>query len=162
MESVRRIAIGADHGGVELKEDLKGFLLELGYEVVDVGTEGHESVHYPHYAAQVARLVARGEVDRGILVCGTGIGMSIVANRFPGIRAALCHDLYTAIMSRRHNDANCLALGGRVLGKGLAREMVKAWLETPFEGGRHEVRLSLIKDLEEEVRTCPEGVIEGC
>jgi ribose 5-phosphate isomerase B len=146
-----RIAIGADHGGFELKEELKGFLLELGHQVQDFGTNGEESVNYPGFAAQVARQLSCGKADRGILICGTGIGMSIVANRFPGVRAALCHDLYTAIMSRKHNDANCLALGGRVLGKGLAREMVRVWLETPFEGGRHAIRLAQIRELEREV-----------
>lgn len=146
-----RIAIGADHGGFELKEELKVFLQEMGHEVQDLGTHGQESVHYPGFAVLVARRICQGEADRGILICGTGIGMSIVANRFPGVRAALCHDLYTAIMSRKHNDANCLALGGRVLGKGLAKEMVRVWLETPFEGGRHELRLAQIRELEKEI-----------
>jgi ribose 5-phosphate isomerase B len=146
-----RIAIGADHGGFELKEELKGFLREMGHQVQDLGTHGEESVHYPGFAVLVARQISQGEADRGILICGTGIGMSIVANRFPGVRAALCHDLYTAIMSRKHNDANCLALGGRVLGKGLAKEMVRVWLETPFEGGRHELRLAQIRELEKQI-----------
>ncbi len=146
-----RIAIGADHGGFELKEELKRFLEEMGHQVQDLGTQGEESVHYPSFAALVARQLLGGQADRGILICGTGIGMSIVANRFPGVRAALCHDLYTAIMSRKHNDANCLALGGRVLGKGLAKEIVKLWLETPFEGGRHELRLAQIKELEKKI-----------
>lgn len=146
-----RIAMGADHGGFELKEELKRFLEGLGHQVLDFGTSGEEPVHYPMFAAEVARQISTGQVDRGILICGTGIGMSVVANRFPGVRAALCHDLYTAIMSRRHNDANCLALGGRVLGKGLAREMVRAWLETPFDGGRHELRLAQIRELEQNI-----------
>lgn len=123
----------------------------MGHQVLDLGTHGQESVNYPYFAALVARRLHQGEADRGILICGTGIGMSIVANRFPGVRAALCHDLYTAIMSRKHNDANCLALGGRVLGKGLAKEIVRVWLETPFEGGRHELRLAQIRTLEEEI-----------
>jgi len=146
-----RIAIGADHGGFELKEELKGFLREMGHQVQDLGTQGEESVHYPGFAVLVARQICQGEADRGILICGTGIGMSIVANRFPGVRAALCHDLYTAIMSRKHNDANCLVLGGRVLGKGLAKEMVRVWLETSFEGGRHELRLAQIRELEKQI-----------
>lgn len=146
-----RIAIGADHGGFELKEELKEFLRDLGHQVEDLGTHEEHSVHYPGFAASVARRLCQGEADRGILICGTGIGMSIVANRFPGVRAALCHDLYTAIMSRKHNDANCLALGGRVLGKGLAKEIVRVWLETPFEGGRHELRLAQIRELEKEI-----------
>ncbi|MGQ9858426.1 MAG: ribose 5-phosphate isomerase B [Thermodesulfobacteriota bacterium] len=152
-----RIAIAADHGGFELKEDLKHFLEELGHQVLDFGTDGEESVHYPGFAELVARQISRGEVERGILICGTGIGMSVVANKFPGVRAALCHDLYTAIMSRRHNDANCLALGGRVLGKGLAREMVKAWLETSFDGGRHGVRLAQIREIERGILESAEG-----
>ncbi len=143
-----RIAIGADHGGFELKEELKGFLLEMGHQVQDLGCYGQQSVNYPDFASLVARSLCNKEADRGILICGTGIGMSIVANRYPGVRAALCHDLYTAIMSRKHNDANCLALGGRLLGKGLAKEIVKVWLETPFEGGRHELRLAQIRELE--------------
>ena len=145
------IVIGADHGGVELKEDLKEFLQQLGHNVVDLGTHGTDSVHYPTFAANVARRIQDREADRGILICGTGIGMSVVANRFPGIRAALCHDLYTALMSRRHNDANCLALGGRVLGKDHAREIVRVWLETPFEGGRHATRLVQIEQVEQEI-----------
>jgi ribose 5-phosphate isomerase B len=146
-----KIAIGADHGGVELKDDLRTFLEELGHSVVDVGTQGDHSVHYPVFAAKVARSIAEGGADRGILICGTGIGMSVVANRFPGVRAALCQDLYTCILSRRHNDANCLVLGGRVLGKGIAREMVKTWIETAFDGGRHGVRLAQIEELEREI-----------
>jgi ribose 5-phosphate isomerase B len=145
------ISMGADHGGVELKDDLKSFLRDLGHEIMDHGTHGTDSVHYPFYGAAVARTVASGRAERGILICGTGIGMSMVANRFPGVRAALCHDLYTTLMSRRHNDANCLVMGGRLLGKGLAREMVKAWLETPFEGGRHSLRLDQIEGLEQEI-----------
>jgi ribose 5-phosphate isomerase B len=142
------IAIAADHGGVELKEDLRLFLQGLGFTVKDLGTHGSQSVHYPQYGALVAEEISSARVARGILICGTGIGMSMVANRFPGVRAALCHDSYTAAMSRRHNDANCLVLGGRLLGKGLAREMVQIWLETPFDGGRHQLRLSQIVDLE--------------
>jgi ribose 5-phosphate isomerase B len=145
------IAIGADHGGVELKEDLKPFLEELGHEVRDLGTHSTGSVHYPVFGSQVARELASARVDRGILICGTGIGMSIVANRFPGVRAALCHDQYTASMSRRHNDSNCLVLGGRILGKSLAREILKVWLDTPFDGDRHHERLDLIQKLEEEI-----------
>ncbi len=151
MENIVPIAIGADHGGFELKEEIKPLLEELGFRVIDVGTLSGESVHYPSFAARVARLISSGEVEKGILICGTGIGMSIVANRFPGVRAALCHDLYTAIMSRRHNDSNCLALGGRILGKELAKEIVRVWLETPFDGGRHRERLCMIEELEREL-----------
>jgi ribose 5-phosphate isomerase B len=147
------IAIASDHGGFELKEDLKTFLAQRGHRVVDFGTQGESPVDYPVIGARVAEEISSGRITRGILVCGTGIGMSIVANRFPGVRAALCHDLYTAEMSRRHNDANCLVLGGRVLGKGLAREMVRVWLETPFEWGRHRDRLLQIQEMEQ--RFCP-------
>ncbi len=146
-----RVSIGADHGGFELKEDLKPLIEELGHTVLDVGTHSSDSVHYPEFAARVARDIVSGTAERAILICGTGIGMSIVANRFRGVRAALCHDLYTATMSRRHNDANCLVLGGRVLGKGLAREMIRTWLDTPFEDGRHAARLTQIEELEQSI-----------
>ena len=145
----RSIALASDHGGYELKEDLKEYLSEEGYQTQDLGPPTPDSVDYPSFGAKIAELVSRGEVERGILICGTGIGMAIVANKYPDIRAALCHDQYTAFMSRRHNDANILVLGGRVLGKGLAREVVKTWLETEFEGGRHSRRLEQIKDLEQ-------------
>ncbi|MGQ9652528.1 MAG: ribose 5-phosphate isomerase B [Thermodesulfobacteriota bacterium] len=150
------VAMGADHAGVELKEELKSLLVDLGYQVRDMGSNGPEPVDYPEYAARVARELISGRAQRGILACGTGIGMSIVANRFPGVRAALCHDLRTALMSRRHNDANCLVLGGRLLEKGLAREITRAWLEEPFEGGRHKVRLDRIRELEMEISSSTE------
>jgi len=137
------IVIGCDHAAYELKEKLKAFLLRRGASVEDVGPHATTSVDYPEYGKKVAELVASGRYPRGILLCGTGIGMSMVANRFPGIRAALCHDLFGAIMSRKHNDANILVLGGRVTGQTLAEEIVKVWLETPFEGGRHQDRLNL-------------------
>jgi len=137
------IVIGCDHAAYELKEKLKAFLLQRGTFVEDVGPHGTTSVDYPDYGKKVAELVAAGRYPRGILLCGTGLGMSMVANRFPGIRAALCHDLFGAIMSRKHNDANILVLGGRVTGETLAEEIVKVWLETPFEGGRHQDRLNL-------------------
>jgi ribose 5-phosphate isomerase B len=137
------IVIGCDHAAYELKEKLKAFLLRRGTSVEDVGPHGTTSVDYPDYGKKVAELVASGRYPRGILLCGTGLGMSMVANRFPGIRAALCHDLFGAIMSRKHNDANILVLGGRVTGETLAEEIVKVWLETPFEGGRHQDRLNL-------------------
>jgi ribose 5-phosphate isomerase B len=137
------IVIGCDHAAYELKEKLKAFLLRRGASVEDVGPHGTASVDYPDYGKKVAELVASGRYPRGILLCGTGLGMSMVANRFPGIRAALCHDLFGAIMSRKHNDANILVLGGRVTGETLAEEIVKVWLETPFEGGRHQDRLNL-------------------
>jgi len=144
-----KIALGSDHAGFELKEDLRSFLAERQVEVLDLGAFGEAPVDYPDVAIKVAGKVSRGEVERGLLICGTGIGMSIVANRFAGVRAALCHDPYTARISREHNDANLLALGGRLIGKGLAREILKVWLETEFQGGRHQKRLDKITGLEE-------------
>ncbi len=146
-----KIALGADHAGFPLKEKIKEFLERKGYEVLDMGTHSTDSVHYPNFAEKVARAVQRGEADRGILICGTGIGMSITANKFKGVRAALCTNEYMARMSRRHNDANVLCLGERVLGVELALSIVEAWLEEEFEGGRHEVRVKLISDIENEV-----------
>lgn len=137
------VAIGCDHAAFELKEKLKAYLDRRGLPVEDVGAYSAESVDYPDYGRKVAEMVAGGEFSRGILLCGTGLGMSMVANRFPGVRAALCHDLFSAVMCRKHNDANILVLGGRVTGETLAEEIVKAWLETPFEGGRHQQRLDL-------------------
>ena len=142
-----KIALGSDHAGFELKEDLRSYLAEMKIDALDLGTYSKDSVDYPDVAVKVAEKVARGEVERGLLICGTGIGMSIVANRFAGVRAALCHDLYTARISREHNNANILALGGRVTGKGLAREMLKVFLETEFQGGRHERRVKKIAAL---------------
>ncbi len=135
------VIIGCDHAAFELKEKIKSLLIDRGIPVEDVGTTGATSVDYPTYGKQVASQVSAGRFPRGILLCGTGLGMSMVANRFPGVRAALCHDLFGAMMARRHNDANILVLGGRVTGDILAAEIVAAWLETPFEGGRHQKRL---------------------
>ncbi len=136
--------------------------MSQGLEVLDFGTFSEDSVDYPDFAIKAIKALLRGEVDRAILMCGTGIGMSIVANRFPGIRAALCHDVYTARMSRLHNDANVLVMGGRVLSPEVAQEMVKVWLTEPFEGGRHERRLRKIEDIErmikEEVYEASKGV----
>ncbi len=139
-----KIAIGSDHAGFELKEYVKRILSERQETVTDVGTNGPESVDYSDFGIKVAELVSRGEAERGILICGTGIGMSVVANKVKGIRASLVSDLYTAIQSRRHLDANVLVLGGRVTGNGLAEEIVRAWLDTPFEGGRHQKRIDKI------------------
>jgi len=136
------ITIGSDHGGVELKEDVKMVLHEFSdVRVKDIGTFGRESVDYPDIAEKVCADVVSGKADRGIVLCGTGIGISIAANKIDGIRAALCTDVYSAIMARRHNDANVLALGGRVLGFGPAGEIVRAWIRTEFEGGRHARRI---------------------
>lgn len=146
-----KIAIGADHAGYELKEILTQQIKELGHDILDMGTGSSCSVDYPDYAELVSKTVSQGEVDRGILICGTGIGMSIVANKFRNVRAALCNDLFTAKLSRLHNDANVLCLGARVVGTGLAIEIVKVWLNTEFEGDRHRKRLEKIKTIERKV-----------
>jgi ribose 5-phosphate isomerase B len=138
------ILMGCDHAAFEMKEKLKAYLLRNGHAVEDVGAYSIASVHYPDYGQKVAERVSQGLYARGILLCGTGLGMSMVANRFSGVRAALCHDLFGAAMSRKHNDANILVLGGRVTGETLAEEIVKVWLATPFEGGRHQQRLDMI------------------
>ncbi|MCH7931435.1 MAG: ribose 5-phosphate isomerase B [Proteobacteria bacterium] len=136
------IVIASDHAGFELKETLKQELEALGFAVNDLGTHGGESVDYPDYADALARAVAAGEAGRGVLLCGTGIGASIAANRHAGVRAALCHDAQSASMSRRHNDANVLVLGGRVTAPETARECLRIFLDTPFEGGRHARRVA--------------------
>ena len=138
----RRIAIASDHAGFDLKEALKAALASGGYEVHDLGPESAVSVDYPDYAHLVGTAIEQGEADRGVLVCGSGIGMSIAANRHPGVRAALCHDVTTARLSRRHNDANVLALGARLIGPDLAKDCLEAFLETDYEGGRHDRRLA--------------------
>jgi ribose 5-phosphate isomerase B len=135
------IIIGSDHAAYDLKEKVRAFLIERGIDVEDVGTHSENSVDYPDFGIKVASLVSKSKFERGILLCGTGIGMSMVANKFPRVRAALCADLFSAIMSRRHNNANILVMGGRVIGEALALEIVKFWLETPFDGGRHQDRL---------------------
>lgn len=143
-----KIAVGSDHGGFQLKEVVKEYLKENNYEVEDFGAYSTDSVDYPEIGEKVAIAVRDGVCDRGILVCGTGLGISISANKIPGIRAALASDTFTAKMSRAHNDANILALGGRVLGVDLALEIVEVWMNTEFEGGRHARRVDKIKDLE--------------
>jgi ribose 5-phosphate isomerase B len=143
-----KIAIASDHGGRELKEKIIVLLRGEGLEVVDYGVDNPESVDYPDYGIKVANAVSKGLAERGILSCGTGIGMSIVANKFPNVRAALCYDMFTARMSRLHNDANILVLGGRVLDKEIALLMVDVWLRTGFEGGRHQRRLDKISEIE--------------
>ena len=143
-----KLAIGCDHGGFELKEEILKFIKTLkNVEVSDFGVANKDSVDYPDYGAKVSEAVSKGTMDRGILICGTGIGMSIVANRYPKVRAALCHDHFTAQMSREHNDANILVMGERVIGKGVALEIVKTWLETEFAGGRHQLRLNKIDQI---------------
>ena len=142
QQSDAPLLIGCDHAAVKLKQIVKAFLSDRGLTAVDVGTQGESSVDYPDYGIKVAGLISQGDYQRGILICGTGIGMSMVANKFPGVRAALCGGLFEAAMSRRHNDANVLVLGGRTTGDVLALEIVKTWLETPFDGGRHLERLN--------------------
>jgi len=143
------ISIASDHGGFSLKVDIVSFLKELGYEVNDMGPKNQNSVDYPDYGIRIAQAVTQNTNSRGIVICGTGIGMSIVVNRFTGIRGTLCSDLYTAKLCREHNDSNILIMGGRVVGYGLAREIVKVWLSTPFEGGRHQKRLDKINQFDE-------------
>jgi len=143
-----RIAVGSDHRGVNLRVKIVELLARLGQEVIDVGTNESGPVDYPDIAAAVAGRVSRGEVERGILVCGTGLGMSIAANKFPGVRAAPCHDDLTAEMSRRHNDLNVLCLSGDLLGERLVDRLVAIWLNTEFEGGRHARRVQKISQLE--------------
>lgn len=143
-----KVALAADHGGYRLKQEIKALLESLHISYEDFGCECETSVDYPDYALPVAEKVASGEFDRGILVCGTGIGMSIAANKVPGIRCALVHDTFSAKATREHNDSNVLAMGERVIGPGLALDIVKIWLETEFAGGRHERRVDKIKEIE--------------
>ncbi len=143
-----KIAIGCDHGGVELKEEIKKYLFEAGYETKDFGTNSNESCDYPDYAILVAEAVAAKEFNFGILICGTGIGIGIAANKIPGIRAALCSDTFSAHATREHNDANILTIGQRVVGPGLAIDIVKTFLNTKFEGGRHQNRIDKISEIE--------------
>jgi len=148
------IAVACDHAGHSLKIEILGLLRELQVQVKDLGcASGQESVHYPLYGKKVVDALLANPQYRGILICGTGLGMSIVANRFSGIRAALCHDMFTAMLSRRHNNSNLLVLGGRIIGPDLAKEIVRVWLNTPFEGGRHQERLDLLEELVREARS---------
>jgi ribose 5-phosphate isomerase B len=140
-----KVAIGCDHGGLDLKDTVKAVLIELGHEIDDQGCNSPESVDYPNFANAVSSLVKDGTCERGILICGTGIGMSMAANRIPGIRAALCHEMFSARMSREHNDANILCIGARVTGEGLAAEIVRTWMTTDFAGGRHQRRIEMFK-----------------
>ena len=137
-----RVALASDHAGFGLKEIIKEHLSDRGVTSVDLGTDSTQSVDYPDYARKVCEAVLNGSADKGILICGTGLGMSMMANRYKGIRGALCHDHFTARAARRHNDSNVLVLGGRILGTDLTKEIVDTWLDTPFEGGRHERRTS--------------------
>ena len=145
-----RIAIGADHAGYRLKEELKGSLKERGHEVEDLGTDSEESADYPPICAAVGRAVRDGRAERGIVLGGSGQGEQISANKVRGVRAALCNDLYTARMSRQHNDANVLSIGSRVVAPALALEIVELWLATEFDGGRHDRRVAQIGEIERE------------
>jgi ribose 5-phosphate isomerase B len=147
-----RVTIGSDHAGFPLKQHLVATLTKLGHEVVDLGTGSEEPVDYPPICAAVARAVAAGEADRGIVLGGSGQGEQIAANKVRGVRAALCNDLYTARMSRQHNDANVLSMGGRIVASGLADEILALWLDTPFEGGRHQRRIDQIAEIESDPR----------
>lgn len=149
-----KFVIASDHGGLELKNAIVDYLSDIeGVVLEDLGTISDDSVDYPDYGIRVARTVSCGEADKGILICGTGIGMSIVANKFPSIRAALVTDDFTARMSKEHNNANVLVMGGRVLNPSQATQMVRIWLESEFEGGRHQRRLDKITSLEDDIRS---------
>ncbi len=142
------IAIACDHAALEMKQTIMKLMEEMGLEYKDFGTYTEDSCDYPIFASRAANAVASGECDRGILICGTGIGMSIAANKVKGIRCALCHDTFSAEMTRRHNDSNMLAMGARTTGIEVAKTIAKIWLETPFDGGRHERRVAMISDIE--------------
>ena len=143
-----RIAMGCDNAGIALKEELKALLLEDGHQVIDVGTASDDPVDYPKFCADAAREVVSGRADRAIVLGGSGQGEQIAANKVAGVRAALCHDVYMAKLSRQHNDANVLSMGGRIVASAYAREIVRVWLETPFEGGRHVARIEQIEQIE--------------
>ena len=145
-----KVAVASDHGGLNIRKEIISLLEELNIEYEDMGCECESSVDYPDYALPVAEKVANGEVDRGILICGTGIGMSISANKVKGIRCALVHDMFSAQATREHNDSNVLAMGERVIGPGLAREIAKIWLTTEYQGGRHATRVGKITKYENE------------
>jgi ribose 5-phosphate isomerase B len=149
------LAIGSDHAAYEFKEAIKAYLDEKGIEYKDFGCFSNERTDYPMYGEKVAKAVASGECDKGILFCGTGVGMSLAANKVKGIRAVVCTDCYTAALSRRHNDANILALGARVVGLDLAKMIIDTWLTAEFEGGRHADRVAMISDIE--ARNCTNG-----
>ena len=144
-----KIVIGNDHAAVTMKEDISAYLEEKGYEIINVGTDTSESVDYPVYGEKVARMVASGEADLGIAICGTGLGISLAANKVKGIRACVCSEPYTARMSRMHNNCNVLCFGARVVGLDLAKMIVDTWLSTEFEGGRHQRRVDMIMAIEE-------------
>jgi ribose 5-phosphate isomerase B len=154
---MKKIAIASDHGGFELKETVIAHLLNDGWDIDDLGPSNEDSVDYPDYGIKLAETIANEKVERGIIICGTGVGMSIVVNRFPAIRGTLCSDIYTAKMCRKHNDSNILIMGGRVIGKGLASEIVDTWLNTAFEGGRHQKRLDKINEIDANLKSKSPG-----
>ena len=147
-----KIAIASDHAGYDLKQNLIIFLKKEGVIAEDYGPHNSNSVDYPDYGIKLAQAIVKKEMERGIIICGTGIGMSIVVNRFPGIRGTLCGDIFSAKLCREHNDSNILILGGRVVGTGLANEIAKTWMNTPFEGGRHQRRLDKINQIDEMIQ----------
>lgn len=155
-----KVAIGSDHRGYQAKENIKRQLKEMGHEPVDFGTHSSESTDYPDHALPVCAAVASGQTERGVLLCGSGIGMCMTANKVRGIRAALCHDELTAEMSRRHNNANILCLASDLLGEELMRRMVEVWINTDFEGGRHERRIMKIMEIEQSGNICPPPAAE--
>ena len=150
---MEKIAIASDHGGFDLKENIIAFLLKKGLEIDNLGAHSTDSVDYPDYGIKLAQAITDKKFVRGILICGTGVGMSIVVNRFPGIRGTLCSDVYTAKMCREHNDSNILILGGRVIEFGLAIKILEIWLNTEFEGGRHQRRLDKINEIDTNLKT---------
>ena len=154
---MKKIAIASDHGGFDLKESIIPFLQKKGWEVVNFGAPSTDSVDYPDYGIKLAQAIIDKKFVRGILICGTGVGMSIVVNRFPGIRGTLCSDVYTAKMCREHNDSNVLIMGGRVIEVGLAIEILNIWLNTEFEGGRHQRRLDKINEIDANLKTKKTG-----
>jgi len=149
-----RIIMGGDHAAYPMKEKIKAHLTQKGFEVEDVGAHSEASVDYADFGLRVAASVSNGKFERGVLLCGTGLGMSMVANRFAHVRAALCGDLFSAIMSRRHNNSNILVIGARIIGEALALEIVDAWLNTPFEAGRHEQRLKKFDQIDNPALYC--------
>ncbi len=150
---MKKLAIASDHGGFDLKKSVIADLLNTGWEVDDLGPYSGDSVDYPDYGVKLAEAVTDRKVERGIVICGTGIGMSIVVNRYPGIRGTLCSDVFTAKLCREHNDSNILIMGGGVIGRGLAAEIVNTWLSTPFEGGRHQRRLDKINQIDASIKS---------
>ncbi|MBR1389982.1 MAG: ribose 5-phosphate isomerase B [Lachnospiraceae bacterium] len=146
-----KIGIGNDHAAVELKQIIQSYLEELGHEVVNYGTDATESCNYPEYGEKVGRAVASGEVDCGVLICGTGVGISIAANKVKGVRAAVCSDVTTARLVKEHNNANIIAFGARIVGTELAKDIVKAYLDATYQGGRHDARIAMIHEIENQL-----------